>query len=208
MLLMVSMSKERLEYEQRGYALSDPLTGLSNRRAFQDQLKRMVRRRQFGTEPLGILVLDLDNFKAINDRFGHAAGDRVLASFAEVARNSMRPTDCIYRIGGEEFCCLLPDATQEQALQVAERIRQAFEASVVDWRGTQIRCTVSIGVASSDQMGHDLDAMYGSADAAVYAAKARGRNRSVVAGSAMGLWPLGGAAGVEQVRRKVKRNIA
>jgi diguanylate cyclase (GGDEF)-like protein len=205
-LLMISMSKERLELEQRGYALSDPLTGLLNRRAFQEQSKSIVRCTEFGTEPVSILVLDLDNFKAINDRFGHAAGDRVLLNFAEVAKSSVRPTDFVYRMGGEEFCCLLPDATQEQALQVAERIRQGFEASVVDGRGTQIRSTVSIGVASSDQMGHDLDAMYGSADAAAYAAKASGRNRSVVASSAMGLSPLGEAAGVGKVRRKTRQN--
>jgi diguanylate cyclase (GGDEF)-like protein len=126
----------------------------------------------------------------------------VLVSFAEIARNSMRPTDFIYRIGGEEFCCILPDATQEQALQVAERIRRAFEASAVDWHGIQIRSTISIGVASSDQMGHDLDAMYGSADAAVYAAKARGRNRSVVAGSAAGLWPLSELTSAPKIREK------
>jgi diguanylate cyclase (GGDEF)-like protein len=182
-LLMVAMTKERLESEQRGFALCDPLTGLLNRRAFLEQSKRMARRRRFGKEPLGLLVLDLDHFKTINDRYGHGVGDRVLSAFAEVAQASIRPTDFIYRMGGEEFCCLLPDATLADAFGVAERIRKAFEALVIDGRGGEVRATVSIGVASSEQMGHDLDAMYGSADAAVYSAKARGRNMSVVAAS-------------------------
>ena len=199
-VLMVSMTKERRESEQRSFALCDSLTGLLNRRAFHDQAKRMARRRRFGRDPLGLLVLDLDHFKQVNDRYGHAVGDRVLISFAQVALDSIRPTDLLFRMGGEEFCCLLPDASIEQAFLVAERIRKACEASLVDARGVHVSATVSIGVASSEHMGHDIDAMYGSADAAVYAAKAAGRNRTVVAGSGAAVKPLVPLAGGRERR--------
>jgi len=191
-MLMVAMTKERLESEQRIFALYDPLTGLLNRRAFQEQTERMARQR-LGREPLAMLVLDLDHFKTINDRHGHSMGDRVLASFGEVARANIRPADLFYRVGGEEFCCILPNASATEAFRVAERIRRAFQATLIEGRSAQIRVTVSVGVASSEMMGFDLDALYGSADAAVYAAKAQGRNKSVMAGSAMSMRTLAGA---------------
>jgi diguanylate cyclase (GGDEF)-like protein len=191
-MLMVAMTKERLESEQRTFALYDPLTGLLNRRAFQEQTERMARQR-LGREPLAMLVLDLDHFKDINDRYGHSMGDRVLASFGDVARANIRPADLFYRVGGEEFCCILPNASATEAFRVAERIRRAFQATLIDGRSAQISVTVSVGVASSEMMGFDLDALYGSADAAVYAAKAQGRNKSVMAGSAMSMRTLASA---------------
>jgi diguanylate cyclase (GGDEF)-like protein len=180
--LMVSLTKERREAEQRNFALLDPLTGLMNRRAFMSAVERAGRRRGgYGRESVALLVLDLDSFKQINDRFGHDVGDRVLTQFAQVAESVTRPTDQLYRMGGEEFCFILPDTELVEAVRTAERIRQAFELSSVDARGYAVHATVSIGIASADHVGFDLELLLEAADTAVYEAKARGRNQVVVA---------------------------
>ncbi len=179
--LLISMTKERKEAEQRGFALSDPLTGLMNRRAFNDFAERASRRRKYGREPMALLVLDLDGFKSINDRFGHDVGDRMLVAFAHEAEASIRPADQLYRIGGEEFCCHLPDTEVAGAIVVAERIRAAFEAVRLIVDGQSVQGTVSVGVAATTHAGLDLLLLLAAADAALYEAKARGRNRVVVA---------------------------
>ncbi|HVY42324.1 MAG TPA: GGDEF domain-containing protein, partial [Hyphomicrobiaceae bacterium] len=131
-MLFLAMTLERREAEQRGFALSDPLTGLMNRRAFADFAARMNRRRIGQRSALALLVLDLDHFKQVNDRFGHEAGDRMLKAFADVAERNVRPSDQLFRMGGEEFCFVLPDTTLGEAIAVAERIRAAFEATSIE----------------------------------------------------------------------------
>jgi diguanylate cyclase (GGDEF)-like protein len=181
-LLLLAMTKERLELQQRHIALIDPLTGLMNRRAFMTQVERNARRRSTGREATAFLVLDLDHFKSINDRYGHEMGDRVLAAFAAIAESNVRATDLLYRMGGEEFCFVLPDTELEAALAVAERIRRELATSAVETpRGERILATVSIGVASAEFAGFDYEVLLAAADAALYEAKARGRNRVVVA---------------------------
>ena len=180
--LMVSLSKERREAEQRHFAMLDPLTGLMNRRAFMSAVERAARRRAgHGRRPVALLVLDLDNFKQVNDRYGHEVGDRVLVAFAQVAESVTRPTDQLYRMGGEEFCFILPDTELSEAVGAAERIREAFAVTAVEARGASVGTTVSIGVAAADHSGFDLDLLLEAADAAVYEAKSRGRNQIVVA---------------------------
>ena len=182
--LMVSLTKERREAEQRNFAMLDPLTRLMNRRAFMSAVERAARRgASHGREATALLVLDLDKFKQINDRFGHEVGDRVLVRFAQTAESVTRPTDQLYRMGGEEFCFILPDTDLADAIAAAERIRQAFELSSVDARGYAVRATVSIGIAAADYSGFDLELLLEAADTAVYEAKARGRNQVVVADS-------------------------
>lgn len=180
-VLIVAMSKERLEYDQRMKAQTDPLTGALNRRAFMDRGNRLVRRHGIEGKPLCLLFLDLDHFKSLNDRFGHSGGDDVLIRFVALVHENIRPTDFLFRIGGEEFCCLLPDTIEAQAHRVAERIRHQFEGTVVEIAGASVRTTVSLGIASTDTFGHDLDTLMRRADLAVYAAKQKGRNRVVVA---------------------------
>ncbi len=180
-VLLVAMSKERLELDQRTKAQTDPLTGALNRRAFMTRGNRLVLRHQIEAQPLCLLFLDIDHFKSLNDRFGHSGGDDVLTKFVAVVHDNIRPTDFLFRIGGEEFCCLLPYAATEQANRVAERIRYQFETCTVDVAGTPVRATVSIGIASSKAFGYDIDALTRRADMAVYAAKRQGRNRVVVA---------------------------
>ncbi len=180
-VLIVAMSKERLELEQRTNAQTDSLTGALNRRAFMLKGTRVLLRHQVANKPLCLLFLDLDHFKSLNDRLGHAGGDDALVRFVGIVQDTIRPTDLLFRIGGEEFCGLLPDTGVAQAQQVAERIRRQFEGAAIEVQGQSVKATVSIGIASSETFGYDIDALMSRADMAVYAAKRRGRNRVVVA---------------------------
>jgi diguanylate cyclase (GGDEF)-like protein len=180
-VLLVSLSKERLELDQRTKAQTDPLTGALNRRAFILRGERLLQRHAHEGAPLCLLFLDLDHFKSLNDRFGHSGGDDVLTSFVDLVNVCIRPTDFLFRIGGEEFCCLLPYTSTEQAHRVAERIRHQFEMTMVEVGGTLVKATASVGIASTDAFGYELDTLMRRADLAVYAAKRGGRNRVVVA---------------------------
>ena len=180
-VLMVALSKERLELVQRQRAQTDPLTGALNRRAFMTRGSRLLMRHQHDKTQLCLMFLDLDHFKSLNDRFGHAGGDDVLMKFVNVVHENIRPTDFLFRFGGEEFCCLLPHTTTDQAHRVAERIRHRFEMTTVDVAGAPVKATVSLGIASTETFGYDLDTLIRRADMAVYAAKRAGRNRVVVA---------------------------
>jgi len=182
-VLIVAMSKERLEFDQRVKAQTDPLTGALNRRALMSRGDRLLRRHSVEQKPLCLLFLDLDDFKSLNDRFGHSGGDDVLMKFVAVVHDNIRPTDFLFRIGGEEFCCLLPHTGATQAHRVADRIRHQFEAAAVDVAGATVRTTVSLGIASTETFGYDLDTLMRRADMAVYEAKQQGRNRVVVARS-------------------------
>lgn len=178
-ILFLAMTMERREAEQRGFAMSDPLTGLLNRRAFADFTQRLARRAAVGRGPLAMLVLDIDNFKQVNDCFGHEAGDRMLKAFADMSESTVRPTDQLFRMGGEEFCCVLPETALPDAIAVAERLRRAFEAIAIDTVRGSASTTVSIGIAAAPT-ALDIDVLFAAADAAAYEAKARGRNRVVV----------------------------
>jgi diguanylate cyclase (GGDEF)-like protein len=180
-VLIVAMSKERLELEQRMKAQTDPLTGALNRRAFMTRGARLAARHAHERAPLSLLFLDLDHFKSLNDRYGHLAGDDVLMKFVQVVHDNIRPTDFLFRIGGEEFCCLLPRTRADQAHTVAERIRHQFDVASVLVAGTPVKATVSIGIASTEAVGYDIDTLMRKADMAVYAAKRQGRNRVVIA---------------------------
>lgn len=197
-VLLVSMSKERLELDQRTKAQTDPLTGALNRRAFMARGERLLVRHAHDRAPLCLLFLDLDHFKSLNDRFGHSGGDDVLISFVELVNASIRPTDFLFRIGGEEFCCLLPYTGISQAHRVAERIRHQFETATIAVSGQPVRATVSLGIASTETFGYSLDALMRRADMAVYAAKRAGRNRVMVAETVVELNPPGQGLGVVQ----------
>lgn len=182
-ILLVALSKERQELEQRMQAQTDSLTGALNRRAFVTRGRRLVLRHKKTREPLCLLFIDLDHFKALNDRYGHSGGDDVLTEFVAVVHDNIRPTDFLFRLGGEEFCCLLPYTNTDAAFQVAQRIRCALEATGVQVAGMRVNVTVSIGIASTDAFGYDVDTLVRRADMAVYSAKRQGRNRVVIAAS-------------------------
>ncbi|OBY92948.1 diguanylate cyclase [Pseudomonas sp. AU11447] len=170
----LAMVKERAELQFRSAALSDPLTGVGNRRAFMETGERLLRLCAERGEQASLLLCDLDNFKRLNDSFGHPAGDRVLVEFSRITASRMRKHDQFARIGGEEFACLLVGADTEGACQVAERVRREFAELPFMAEG---QLSVSIGIATSREAGHDLLRLLSLADQALYAAKAKGRNR-------------------------------
>jgi diguanylate cyclase (GGDEF)-like protein len=185
LLIVVSFSIAALSAEQATEALRvrashDGLTGLLNRAAFMALLEDALGRRR-GAESAGSLVLaDLDHFKAVNDRSGHAGGDAALEAFASACRSSVRTDDLVGRYGGEEFIIFLPGATPEQAVRVTEQISVTMKNS----DGIQSPPTVSYGIAQLDAGGGAVTAALDSADAALYRAKALGRNQAVLASTA------------------------
>ena len=158
-------------------SLIDPLTGISNRAAIEAEAIRALERAPRKGGAMSLLMLDLDHFKAINDRHGHAAGDRVLRAAADAWHTVLRGRDPLGRIGGEEFVVVCADTTLEQALVVAERLREATAALLFDDVDPGLRVTVSIGVAQSQRSDDTHEDVLARADAALYRAKQRGRNR-------------------------------
>jgi diguanylate cyclase (GGDEF)-like protein len=175
--LFGGLTRERIVLWHKHASLIDPLTGVSNRRAFLERGEKLLQRARFDQRPATLLLLDLDKFKAINDTFGHHAGDQVLIAFCGVATAAIRPGDLFGRLGGEEFACLLPGSPLDGGLDVAERIRRNLEAAPLQLGGDPLSATVSIGVAVSADQNQDLAALMAEADRALYRAKANGRNR-------------------------------
>ncbi|MFY9479303.1 MAG: GGDEF domain-containing protein [Aquabacterium sp.] len=159
----------------------DSLTGLLNRRAIEHLLSREAQRLQRFNEHFSLLMLDIDHFKRINDRLGHAAGDAVLCAVAQTLQAHAREVDRVARFGGEEFCVLLPHTLHEGALQAAERLREAINLVSIPWNDEVISVTISTGLATADNPEETLDAIIQRADQALYQAKADGRNRVVAA---------------------------
>ena len=167
----------------------DPLTRLYNRRVFLRWCERIQARSRENNAAFSVLIADLDHFKAVNDKFGHAIGDTVLCTAVERMQDAVRGIDILGRWGGEEFVALLPGASPEAALLVAQRVRRNVERSVVPVGKTssgeaceEVRVTLSVGVASFQGEGDSIDRMMERADHALYAAKASGRNQVSVDG--------------------------
>jgi diguanylate cyclase (GGDEF)-like protein len=178
--ILLAMAKERTEYSHRTAARTDPLTGVANRRGFLEQTA-VSRRAATGEQPTAVLLFDLDHFKTINDRYGHAIGDRTLQTFADTAKAHVGETGLVGRWGGDEFVAVLYDTPRERAMTVAERIQLAFEKAGADIDGRIIGATVSTGMAFSVQGPFELPALLLQADQALYRAKEAGRNRLSVA---------------------------
>lgn len=176
----VNLATEELRQQKEAAELAariDPLTGVASRRAFTETAAAaLLRSSRYGT-PLSLIMVDLDHFKGINDTYGHAAGDAVLASFARTITEVVREVDVVGRLGGEEFAVLLPDTGAVEAMQAAERMRQAIVESHLHVRGQQLKYSASFGVAAFDQTELSLSEFLARADAALYSAKEQGRNR-------------------------------
>lgn len=166
-----------LELELRRLATTDPLTDLANRRHFLAQLALEVNRLQRYSNPAALLMIDIDHFKRVNDRYGHAIGDSVLRHFAATARQVLRKVDLLGRLGGEEFAVLLPGTDPEGAQQLAERLRQTIASSPARTAVGSIGITVSIGITLFAPTDLTADAVLIRADRALYRAKSQGRNR-------------------------------
>ncbi|MBN1207172.1 MAG: diguanylate cyclase [Myxococcaceae bacterium] len=178
-------NKELARKREELLALSrtDPLTGLSNRRYFEERLSEEFARARRYRSPLSLVMLDIDYFKRINDTFGHPFGDEVLRAVSQVARARLREVDLLARYGGEELIALLPETGPADALRACERVREAIEALQLDYHaldgGTRaVRCTASLGVASIPSSSlQSIEDLLRAADECLYSAKGAGRNR-------------------------------
>ncbi|MBK6742383.1 MAG: diguanylate cyclase [Hydrogenophilales bacterium] len=169
----------RLEQQLEYHANHDSLTGLVNRRQFLILAQQeMTRARRYGS-PMSIAMLDLDHFKAVNDTYGHEVGDRVLRQFADIARGILREVDIMGRLGGEEFAVFFPETSGANALEVAERLREAIANAAISLEhGLPIRISVSIGITPFLTTDKNIDMLLSRADQALYEAKRSGRNRT------------------------------
>ena len=167
-------AREALRFE----AMHDPLTGLLNRRAVIRMLEQELTRAGRTGSPISVALIDLDRFKSINDTHGHAIGDAVLVSTARSLEQAVRGYDHVGRLGGEELVVVLPDCTEDDAVNVAERLRMLLRLSPVSTPAGLVSFTASFGVASSEHVGGgDPHALVDAADAALYRAKNKGRDR-------------------------------
>lgn len=173
--LLGGVARERITLQYKNASLIDPLTGVNNRRAFLERGEKLLHRSDFERVPAALLLFDLDEFKSVNDTFGHQTGDRVLTTFCRVATSTLRPDDLFGRLGGEEFAALLLHTSLKGGLVAAERVRANFEATALDL-GTHTS-TVSVGVASAPECDRNLAELIEEADRALYRAKENGRNR-------------------------------
>lgn len=181
MTLFIDVTEQkRLEHELKRQAMTDPLTGIRNRRHYMLGAEKEFARFMRYNHSFALLMIDLDHFKRVNDRYGHDAGDTVLRFLANEIKNDLREVDIFGRLGGEEFSLLLPETTVECAQVVAERIRKRMEASQIQYGDDLIRVTISIGLALASQGDEMLDDILRRADAALYEAKSQGRNRVVL----------------------------
>lgn len=186
----LALSRQELQYraqveeELRRWASTDALTGMANRRHFLTLCEREMQRALRYGRPLTVAIFDVDLFKRINDGFGHATGDQVLRTIAQVTAATLRETDLAGRLGGEEFGLLLPETDLSGGADMAERLRVAIATAEVSAAGRPIPVTVSVGVATLEPDEASVDSLFARADAALYRAKDAGRDRVAVAAPA------------------------
>ncbi|TAL94262.1 MAG: GGDEF domain-containing protein [Paraburkholderia sp.] len=184
---MVMLAHDRLAERMERLATIDDLTGVLGRRAFIARAEALLELAKASRSKLSIAILDIDNFKRINDRYGHAAGDQALAHVALTLSRETRQSDVLGRIGGEEFALLLPLTGKEEAARLTNRLRAIVAASVSHAPAGAVVCTLSAGVDEFGA-GDTLAAVMARADTALYAAKANGRNCVMLAGSSQNQW--------------------
>jgi len=171
------MAVDRLQAELAQLAGTDELTGLPNRRSFMERLAAEMPRARRSRRGFSVLLLDLDNFKTINDSHGHAAGDHCVQHFARLAMRRLRDQGMLARTGGDEFCILLPETSLQQAAVIAEELVHLLAANEADWRGHSIPVTISVGVAEwAPPAAMTVEETLEAADIALYEAKRNGRN--------------------------------
>lgn len=174
------MLNYRLAADLEHAASYDSLTGALNRRNFELIADKLCGQMAKTQQPLALIMLDLDHFKSINDRYGHPQGDQALQRVTDIVRASIRPTDYLGRYGGEEFCVLLPKTTENEAFQITEQMRKRFaDTPLLTDTGEMVSCTFSAGICTSDYIGLNYLTMLKQADKALYYAKQSGRNKSV-----------------------------
>jgi diguanylate cyclase (GGDEF)-like protein len=177
-LFEIADEKQKLYRHQ---SITDPLTGLRNRRYLLEEGERLYKQAARGRKPIAILLLDIDYFKLVNDRFGHGTGDTILRLIADICRRCLRDTDLVGRYGGEEFVVILPNSKLPAALEIAERLRSEVENTTFQTeKSGDLALTISIGVNSCPAVGGSFESALDNADTAMYQAKQYGRNKIAV----------------------------
>ncbi len=170
-------ARKNYERELKRLAHTDPLTGLLNRRGFFGQAAALLQTARSGDETVAVLLMDADHFKRVNDTHGHAVGDEALRQIGNVIQAQLRDADALARVGGEEFACLLPRTPLPQAMDIAERIRDAIAAQDLHCVGVRVQVSLTVGVSLAGASEQRIDEALSRADRAMYAAKQAGRNR-------------------------------
>lgn len=169
------------QHELEHLSITDELTGLENRRAAMNRAKHILTFAKRSGDSVSLAIIDIDHFKRINDRYGHPFGDKVLKQLARTLKHLVRESDVAARIGGEEFCLLMPDTNSQGAYELCERLHQGIGNMVVLHNDDIVPITVSLGLTTTHgQQDYDFDVLYARADEALYRAKASGRDRVVV----------------------------
>jgi diguanylate cyclase (GGDEF)-like protein len=176
---LVSRLQESRE-QLKQISITDELTGLRNRRYIMERLEDEFQRARRSGKPMGLIMLDLDYFKQINDMHGHQFGDLVLKAVASRMRSSIREYDLLGRVGGEEFFIVSPEAEVEETLRIAERIRELIRGEAISDGRREVTVTISAGVTMLKEHDRDIDVLFSRADTALYSAKQQGRDRVVV----------------------------
>jgi diguanylate cyclase (GGDEF)-like protein/PAS domain S-box-containing protein len=168
---------KKLQEKLQEQAIRDSLTGLYNRRFLEENLGRELAQARRDEKTLCIAMIDVDNFKSFNDRYGHKAGDMILKSLGEILLTNTRKSDVSCRYGGEEFVVVMPNATTEGARKRAHHWRKAFQLLQNSFNGQELQATISVGLASFPQDGESWESVLNAADRALYEAKRHGKNR-------------------------------
>ncbi len=182
-ILLICLSGLALSEKLSSIVISDELTGLYNRNYIRQRLQEELYRSRRFNHPLSLLMIDLDGFKAINDKYGHMNGDSVLKSFANMIKQEIRPSDIAARYGGEEFLIIMPETSNQDAFIAAERLRQKlslYRFKIDSHKDKTIQFTISIGICSFPQYGQNPSELISLADVALYQAKQKGKNKIAV----------------------------
>ena len=182
MLKFISSGNAEALYHEEIYRMTiqDGLTGVPNRRYFSDFLDRELARARRYQRPLALAMFDIDHFKRINDSYGHNAGDKALKIVGQMMQSYVRQSDCVFRIGGEEFVLLLSSTDVNSASRMVENMRKGIAASSFHFKGEPVRLTLSAGITETRE-GDSIESIYERADAALYKAKHSGRNCQFIA---------------------------
>ncbi|MDE2342226.1 MAG: GGDEF domain-containing protein [Betaproteobacteria bacterium] len=175
----VLMVNYRLIADVQKIASRDMLTNAFTRRRLEEEAQRLLAHCGRTGDMMAVMMIDVDHFKSVNDRYGHPVGDEVLRRLADIAQHSIRTDDYFARYGGEEFCILMLSTTEQEAQVLAERLRLAYAAALVNVAGHAVKSTISIGVADTMSAGLDWHKLVSAADRALYRAKQQGRNQVV-----------------------------
>lgn len=183
LILLICLSGLAISEKLSTIVIREELTGLYNRSYIRQRLQEEFYRSRRYVHPLSLLMIDVDGFKAINDKYGHAIGDHVLRSFADLIKQEIRQSDIPARYGGEEFLIIMPETSSEAAFYAAERLRQkvsSFRFEVGSHKDETIQFTISIGICSFPQYGRNPKELISLADVAMYQAKNEGKNKVAV----------------------------